>query len=102
MYFPLWRYLNQSLEDSACPPILNPFQYWRRYKIWRLNRCFNSHFLEQCWDVNYQEFVTVYQARCDRNALEEDPVWLLERCWRLKRRSRRSFHPENQPYDSYD
>ena len=100
MYFPLWQYLNQPLGDSACPPTLNPFKYWRRHKIWRLNRCFNSNFLEQCWDVSYQDFVTFYHAFCDRNALEEDPVWLLERCWRLERRTRYSSHPENQPSET--
>ncbi|MEM9907338.1 MAG: hypothetical protein AAF921_20175 [Cyanobacteria bacterium P01_D01_bin.44] len=99
MYFPLWQYLNQPLWDSARPPTLSPFKYWQWYKVQRLNRCFKSHFLEQCWAVSYQDFVTAYPGFCDRNALEEEPIWLLERCWQLQRSTRYSSHPENQIQD---
>ncbi|MEM0978942.1 MAG: hypothetical protein AAGH78_01575 [Cyanobacteria bacterium P01_H01_bin.58] len=95
MYFPLWKYLNQSLGCSTSPPILNPYRFWRRYQAEYLDNCFSTAFLEQCWRVNYAEFVTHYHAFCDRTPLEEDPVWLIERCWQLKRRSILSHHPEN-------
>lgn len=94
MHFPLWQYLNQPLWDKTRPAALNPFEYWHRYKIWHLNRCHSNDFLEQCWDVNYQDFVTQHHSFCDRNALEENPTWLLERCWHLGSSSLFSFHPD--------
>ena len=95
MYFPLWKYLNQSLGNSALPLILNPYRFWLRHRADYLERCLHTAFLEQCWQVSYSEFVTRYDAFCDRTPLEEDPVWLMERCWHLKRRSLYSSHSEN-------
>ena len=94
MHFPVWQYLNQPLWDETRPTTLNPFEYWQRYKIWHLKRCLDNTFLEQCWDENYQDFITQHHDLCDRNTLEENPVWLLERCWSLNRCSLFSFHPE--------
>ena len=59
-----------------------------------LNRCLHTAFLEQCWQVNYSEFVTGYHALCDRTPLEKDPLWLIERCWQLERRSLYSSIPK--------
>lgn len=95
MLFPLWKYLNQSLGNKVTPLIWNPYKFWLHYQEEHLARCLRSAFLEQCWQVNYSEFVTRHQAYCDRIPLEEDPVWLIERCWRLKRQSLYSYHPEN-------
>ena len=95
MYFPLWQYLNQPLWDGARPLVLNPCRYWLHYKTEHLNRCLHNGFLEQCWRVNYPDFVTRYHAFCDRIPLEEDPIWLLKRCWQLERTSLHYFHPEN-------
>ena len=93
MKFPLWHYLNQPLWHQAYPVVLNPREYWYRHNIRYLNRCLNGTFLEQCWHTNYQDFIKHYRAFCDRNVLEEDPVWLLERCWCLKKRNYHSIHP---------
>ncbi|MEO1148053.1 MAG: hypothetical protein AAFY26_20930 [Cyanobacteria bacterium J06638_22] len=95
MRFPLWHYLNQPLLDKTHPFILNPTQYWQRYQIRHLNRCLNNAFLETCWRVNYQRFVIHYKDFCSRNALEEDPRWLVERCWAVERRPRTYQHPEH-------
>ena len=92
MHFPLWRYLKQPLWDKTRPATLNPFAYWYHYKILYLKRCHANAFLEECWDVNYQDFVTQHHHLCDRTALEENPVWLLERCWRLMKHSLYSAH----------
>ena len=94
LYFPLWRYLNQPLWDSAYPLVLNPHKYWLQYNTEHLNRCLHNVFLEQCWQVNYPDFVTLHHAFCDRIPLEEDPVWLLDRCWQRERYRQHSFHPE--------
>ena len=100
MHFPLWQYLRQPLWDKEHPLILNPFAYLRHSKISHLDRCHDNAFLEQCWDVSYQDFVTRHEDLCNRIALEEDPVWLLERCWNLaRRRSLYSFNPENDYED---
>lgn len=48
---PLWQYLTQHLFSSK-PIILNPFQFWKRYNLQRL---------EYCWSY--------------------DPIQLLENCW---------------------
>ncbi|MEL6384782.1 MAG: hypothetical protein AAFQ89_20445 [Cyanobacteria bacterium J06626_18] len=101
MHFPLWHYLKQPLWDKDNPIILNPLAYWRCYKVWYLDRCRDNAFLEQCWDVNYQDFVMRHEDLCNRTAAEEDPVWLLERCWHLARRSLYSFNPEND-YEETD
>ena len=111
MSFPFWQYLNQPLWDDDRPPIFNPFQYWHRYQLQRLqscltwqnyqvrhlNRCLHNASLEHCWHVQYQDFVQHYQEVCARNTLEEDPVWLLERCWQIEPqdRYRHPFYPEN-------
>lgn len=95
MHFPLWRYLNQPFCDSACPPVFNPSKYWRRYKVSQLDRCLCNAFLEQCWNACYQTFVVRHRDFCIRNPLEEDPIWLIERCWNLARRNRYYEHPEN-------
>ncbi|ESA33584.1 hypothetical protein N836_21120 [Leptolyngbya sp. Heron Island J] len=99
MYFPLWQYLNQPLWDKACPAILNPHQYWLHYKTAYLDRCFHHVFLEQCWQVNYPEFVTRYHDFCDRIPLEEDPVWFLTRCWQVKWRSSHDFYPDSNSWE---
>ena len=99
MDFPLWRYLDQPLWDRARPFVLNPYRYWLHYKTEQLNRCFHNAFLEQCWQVSYPDFVTRYHAFCDRSPLEEDPLWLIERCWQLERCSLSPFHPENYPLE---
>ena len=95
MDFPLWKYLKQSFGDNTPQLILNPCRFWLHYQTEYLNRCLHITFLEQCWRVNYAEFVTRYQAFCDRTPLEEDPIWLLQRCWQIERRRWRSYHPEN-------
>ena len=94
MNFPIWRYLNQPLWDSTRPLVLNPWEYWYRHRVGYLNRCVDNVFLEQCWNVSYPDFVVRYNDVCDRNALEENPVWLLERCWHLTRQSLYTFHPD--------
>lgn len=85
MHFPFWQYLNQPLWDSSCPPVFNPFKYWRRYRTGYLKCCLKNAFLEKCWRVNYRDFVSHHQDMCSRNAMEEDAVWLLEHCWRLNK-----------------
>ncbi|MEM8808232.1 MAG: hypothetical protein AAGF01_19605 [Cyanobacteria bacterium P01_G01_bin.38] len=98
MYFPIWQYLNQPLWDQARPAMLDPFQYWQHYKVVYLGNCLENSFLEQCWQIDYQEFIDNHEGFCDRNVLEEDPVWLIERCWHLKRRISQhmtNLHPEN-------
>ena len=94
MYFPIWQYLNQPLLDRKQPLVLDPIRYWHQYKINRLNDCFRNDFLEQCWAVNYQEFVDYYQDFCDRTTLEEDPLWLIERCWQQEGGCQLERHPE--------
>ena len=94
MHFPLWGYLNQPLFAQR-PAMLNPYRYWQAYKIWHFNRCLRNTFLEQCWSISYQDFVAQYPNLCCRNALEEDPRWLIDRCWHLQRRDRSRRHPEN-------
>ena len=84
MVFPIWQYLNQPLWDKAHPITLNPGQYWQHYKVFYLTSCFENAFLERCWRVDYQEFGEDHQDFCSRTALEEDPVWLMERCWNLR------------------
>ena len=96
MYFPIWHYLNQPIWNSAHPLVLNPVQYWQQSKVDRLNRSFENNFLERCWAVNYQDFVDSHQGFCDRTALEEDPIWLLERCWRREYRNHRYQYPKKQ------
>ncbi|MEO0405711.1 MAG: hypothetical protein AAF289_00010 [Cyanobacteria bacterium P01_A01_bin.135] len=103
MMFPIWQYLDQPLWDRERPSTWNPVDYWRRYRRQYLNRCHSNAFLEQCWQVNYPDFVNDHRDFCHRNALEEDPRWLLERCWCWQRRRRRAHsyqahravHPEN-------
>ena len=95
MQFPLWNYLTQPLWDNTHPLVLDPVQYWQRHKIWHLNRCLDNAFLEQCWLIDYQLFVMHYRDFCSRNALEEDPQWLVERCWHSQRCGRTYEHPEN-------
>ena len=96
MIFPIWQYLNQPLWNKACPAMLDPIQYWQHYKVAYLNSCLDNAFLEQCWQIDYQEFVDRYDDFCNRNALEEDPVWLIERCWQ-RHMSQHAIdrHPEN-------
>ena len=96
MYFPIWQYLNQPIWDSAHSLILNPIQYWQQSKVERLNRCFENDFLERCWAVNYQKFIDYYDGFCDRNALEEDTTWLLERCWQREYQNHRYQYPKKQ------
>jgi hypothetical protein len=38
--FPFWQFLNQPLFDSRTPLVLNPTQFWQRYQINHLERCF--------------------------------------------------------------
>lgn len=95
MRFPLWQYLNQPLWNSNRPAIFNPIQYWRSYQRIYLDRCLQNAFLEQCWDTNYQQFVTQYHDFCDREPLEEDPHWLAERSWQAEFNLRTYEHPEN-------
>ncbi|MEO0988177.1 MAG: hypothetical protein AAFY20_21955 [Cyanobacteria bacterium J06639_14] len=78
MQFPLWRYLNQPLWDEMHPITLNPFAYWQQYKVWYLDRCFDNAFLEECWNISYQDFIGRYQTFCSCAALEEAPMWLLD------------------------
>lgn len=90
-----WQYLTQPLGDPMRPAILNPIKYWHYRKAQCLDSCLSNDFLERCWAVDYQEFVAQYHALCTRHPLEEDPVWLLKRCWHLKRQGLYSYHPEN-------
>lgn len=92
-----WQYLKQPLWDKTCPAVLNPFKYWHCYQVQQLDSCLYNTFLEQCWESDYQQFVSQHHDRCSRRPQEEDPVWLLERCWYLKRQSLFSYHPENLP-----
>ncbi|MGD1853641.1 MAG: hypothetical protein ACFB2W_05255 [Leptolyngbyaceae cyanobacterium] len=91
MFFPIWQYLNQPLWNKAYPLMLSPARYWQQYKVAYLDSCLNNAFLEQCWQVDYQTFVDQNQDFCDRTALEEDPIWLMERCWQREYR-----HPRYQ------
>lgn len=100
MRFPLWQYLNQPLWDRDRPAKLNPHAYWRQYRRTYLKRCWQNAFLEECWDVPYQLFVLKHHAFCQRTPLEEDPRWLLDRCWQSQRRDRAGRHPENRIYQS--
>ncbi|WP_346293362.1 hypothetical protein [Sphaerothrix gracilis] len=95
MHFPLWQYLNQPLWSRHRAAILNPRKYWQRYQRQYLNGCLSNAFLEQCWQISYSDFVSHHHGFCCRNALEEEPRWLLERCWKLQRRDRFCRHPEN-------
>ncbi|MEM1251181.1 MAG: hypothetical protein AAGI69_02020 [Cyanobacteria bacterium P01_H01_bin.21] len=96
MYFPLWQYLNQPLWDPVHSSILNPMDYWRRYRRHHLECCLHNAFLEHCWDTNYQNFVVYYHDFCSRHPHEEDPRWLAERCWSTEVRSWTYEHPENR------
>jgi hypothetical protein len=51
--FPLWKYLNQPLFKETT--VLNPFQFWHRYRIQSLEHCWENNavsFLERCWNQN--------------------------------------------------
>lgn len=96
MRFPLWHYLNQPLWDKQNPTVLNPHKYWLHWQALHFDRCLHNDFLEECWQVHYSDFVLEHQDLCSRNALEEDPRWLVERCWDLERQDGLSPHPENQ------
>jgi hypothetical protein len=96
MRFPLWQYLKQPLWDRQRPAELNPRAYWRKYRRCYLQRCWQNAFLEDCWHVPYQAFAIHFRNFCDRRPLEEDPRWLLSRCWNLQRRDRVQRHPENR------
>ena len=95
MKFPLLQYLDQPLWDSDRPPIINPITYWQHYRRVYLKCCFNNAFLEQCWNISYQQFVVHYHEFCQRDPLEEDPRWLAERCWQSDVNFRAYEHPEN-------
>ncbi|MEO0405879.1 MAG: hypothetical protein AAF289_00870 [Cyanobacteria bacterium P01_A01_bin.135] len=92
-----WQYLNQRLWDKRCPAVLNPLKYRRLYRVRQLKCCLHNAFLERCWTASYQKFIFQYSHLCERQALEEDPVWFLKRCWSLKRR--RSQHRESASWD---
>jgi hypothetical protein len=62
MNFPLWQYLNQPLFDTMRPTILNPRRYWQIYSLWYLERCLNNTFLEQCWNLDYQQFIDCHSV----------------------------------------
>ncbi|MEO1095051.1 MAG: hypothetical protein AAFX01_09135 [Cyanobacteria bacterium J06638_28] len=95
MQFPLWQYLDQPIWDRDRPFVLNPIDYWRQHRRQHLDRCLGNAFLEQCWQINYPDFVVDYRELCCRRALEEDPRWLVERCWHLQRPDHFGRHPEN-------
>ena len=40
LQFPLWQFLNQPIFNSKMPLVLNPGQFWQRYQITHLERCF--------------------------------------------------------------
>ena len=84
MKFPLWRYLNQSLFDADCPPILNPQWYWRNYCAWHLEGCLKNNWVEQCWNLDYYEFSEHFRSFIGRHYLEENSIVLMEHCWQLK------------------
>lgn len=104
MLFPFWQYLDQPLWDNSHPFVLNPVDYWRQYRRQYLKRCFGNAFLERCWQESYPDFVIYHRDFCCRRTLEEDPLWLLERCWHLQRRDaqtgrlrdRSTQHPESR------
>jgi len=42
--FPVWKFLNQRMFDAKSPLILNPRQFYYRYQIEHLERCwFRQH-----------------------------------------------------------
>lgn len=48
---PLWQYLTQPIFSSK-PVLLNPFQFWKRYNLQRLEHCWSYdpiQLLESCW-----------------------------------------------------
>jgi hypothetical protein len=54
--FPLWRFLTQPVFSPA-QVILNPLQFWHRYKVQFLERCWENdpvQFLEQCWQQEFE------------------------------------------------
>jgi len=99
MYFPIWQYLNQPIWDSQRPLILDPARYWQYYKAVRLNNCLENAFLERCWQINYSSFVDEHYDICSRVVLEEDPIWLMERCWQLKQPDRSRRRAYQHPTD---
>ncbi|MBE9075992.1 hypothetical protein IQ241_01555 [Romeria aff. gracilis LEGE 07310] len=91
MYFSLWRYLSQPIGNDSRPFTLNPCRFWQAYKLQHLKRCLNNVYLEECWNTDYEKFVEAHRSFCDRTHLEEDPVWLIERCWHSQARY---YHPD--------
>lgn len=49
--FPIQKYFNQIFSNSAYVTIINPFKFWRRYRIEHLESCYQYNlvrFLECC------------------------------------------------------
>ncbi|MDJ1174260.1 hypothetical protein [Roseofilum capinflatum] len=45
-WLPLWAYLNQPLFNSESPMVWSLNQFWYRYQL---------TLLERCWQISYQE-----------------------------------------------
>ncbi len=49
--FPMQKYFRQIFSNSTCVTIVNPFEFWRIYKIEHLESCYQYdlvRFLERC------------------------------------------------------
>ncbi len=99
--FPLWRYLQQPLFDVNFPAVLHPQQYWQRYSMEHLERCFDNNWPEYCWNLDYYRFQKHYQSFIERHYFEENHLALLEHCWHLRHfRYDLNCHPNDLPFDN--
>lgn len=56
LHFPLGFYLKQLFSNNTYVRYINPFSFWRRYKINHLETCHELNivqYLEHCYQLNY-------------------------------------------------
>lgn len=81
MYFSIRDYLNQLFPSAGHSPILSPNRYWLLCCRWHLQCCFQSNWIERCWEIDYSQYVAQSAGLLARHYLEEINTTLLEHCW---------------------
>lgn len=77
--FPLIQYFQQLFASESSVRFINPFQFWRRYRINHLEACWSLNlvqYLERCHQLEYSPVPPQVDSDFLKN-LNQIPIYLL-------------------------
>ena len=77
--FPVIKYFQQLFASESYVKFINPFRFWRRYRINHLEACFSINlvqYLERCYQLEYLPVQPQVNPDFLKN-LSKIPIYLL-------------------------